>query len=152
METRAGTAGYTFPFALVLLAAAAAGGMRLEWSGAYDLRRDREEELLFRGRAYMRAIGAFYTENSRYPRELGELGGESEPAKPRYIRERYKDPLTGRDFAPVLTEEGGISGVVSASGAAPLRKVDFDKELTGFENAAAYSDWKFIWRQQPGGS
>jgi hypothetical protein len=152
MRKRAGTAGYTFPFVLVLLAAAAAGGVRLEWSAAYDMRRDREEELLFRGRAYMRAIGAFYAQNSRYPRTLAELGGEKEPGKPRYIRQPYKDPMTGLDFALLLTEEGGISGVVSASNAAPLRKTDFDRELLGFENARGYSDWKFVWRQQRDGS
>ncbi len=149
-EKRAGAAGYTFPFVLVILAAMAAGGLRLEMSADYSLRRDREEELLFRGRAYMRAIGAFYAENQRYPRSLGELGGEEEPAKPRYIRQRYKDPFTGRDFVPVQSEEGSITGVVSASGRAPLRKADFEKDLLGFDKAQTYREWKFEWRQQEG--
>jgi hypothetical protein len=146
----AGAAGYTFPLVLIILAGMAAGGVRLEISAGYGLRRDREEELLFRGRAYMRAIGAFYAQNKRYPRSLDELGGEEEPSKPRYIRQRYKDPMTGRDFLPLQTEDGEITGVISAGGGAPLRKADFDKDFIGFGKAQSYREWKFEWRQQQG--
>ncbi len=139
----AGSLGYTFPLMLIIVAAMALGATRLELAQSYRLKRDKEEELLFRGQAYMRAIKAYYSQNNRYPRELKDLANDRDSSKPRFIRQLYSDPMTGRDFKPILGSEHAIMGVVSASKDAPFRKVDFDKELEGFEKAKTYGDWKF---------
>jgi hypothetical protein len=119
------------------------GAMRLDVSQSYRLKRDQEAELLFRGLAYKRAIKAFYSRNSHYPRHLKELADDRDSSKPRFMRQLYKDPVTGGDFKLILGSEGAIMGVVSASKDVPFKKVDFDKELGGFGNAKTYADWKF---------
>ena len=139
----AGSAGYTFPLMLIIVAAMAFGAMRLDLAQSYRLKRDKETELLFRGLAYKRAIKAFYSKNSRYPRQLNELADDRDSSKPRFIRQLYKDPVTGGDFKLILGSEGAIMGVVSASRDAPFKTVDFDKELKDFGNAKTYADWKF---------
>jgi type II secretory pathway pseudopilin PulG len=142
-ERSTGSPGYTFPLMLVILAAMAFGASRLELAESYRLRRDKEEELLFRGQAYMQAIKAYHQQNQQYPRRLGDLAGD-QPGKGHHIRQLYKDPMTGRDFKPILKPDGTIIGVVSASRDAPFRKVDFEKELKAFEKAKSYADWKFL--------
>jgi hypothetical protein len=52
----------------------------------------------------------------------------------------YPDPITGGEFAP----DGGILGVHSLSAAAPVKTSGFKPRDAGFENAARYSDWKFV--------
>ncbi len=59
------------------------------------IRRDREEELQHRGTAYMRAIQHFYKKNGRYPARIEDL---EKTNNIRFLRKRYKDPITGKDF------------------------------------------------------
>src|SRR5262249_41911762 len=62
---------------------------------AFEIKRDREEELVHRGVEYSRAIQRFVKANRRYPlnpEDLQSVGGV------RYIRKLYRDPITGGDF------------------------------------------------------
>lgn len=52
-------------------------------------KRDREKELLFRGKQYSRAIGIFQRRYGRYPNTLKELLENN----PRSIRQLWKDPM-----------------------------------------------------------
>ncbi len=139
----AGSPGYTFPIMLVIVSAMALGASRLELAANYRLKRDKEEELLFRGRAYMKAIQAFYAKNRRYPNSLEELAGGGQSAKRRFIRQLYKDPMTRGDFKLIRSSGGAITGVVSSSMDVPFRKADFEKELEVFDKAKTYTDWRF---------
>ncbi|ADP71057.1 hypothetical protein Rvan_1815 [Rhodomicrobium vannielii ATCC 17100] len=143
-----GSPGYTFPLMLVIITALAYGASRIEVAASYRLKRDKEDELLFRGLAYMKAIDAFHTRNGKYPRRLAELAGSGAGASG-FIRQLYKDPVTGKDFDLIRTSEGEITGVVSSSAASPFRKVDFEKGLRGFELAKTYAEWRFTARTQP---
>lgn len=92
---------------------------------AFSLRRDREQELIHRGVQYTRAIRTFMTKTGRYPNSLDEL------VKTRYLRRRYKDPLTNKDFRVLSVYEvmrmiGGGSapaGVSAAGGTAAFSPV-----------------------------
>jgi hypothetical protein len=143
-ERPAGSPGYTFPLMLIIVAAMAFGAARLDLAQSYRLKRDKEAELLFRGLAYKRAIKAYYSKNGRYPRQLKELADDRDSSKPRFMRQLYKDPITGGDFKLILGSEGAIIGVVSASRDVPFKTVDFDKELEDFGDAKTYADWKFV--------
>jgi hypothetical protein len=145
-RTSSPQAGYTFPLMLVILVAIAFGAGQLERSQAYRLRHSNEEELLFRGLAYLKALKAFESASAaekRFPKKLEELLSDSRMQGRRYIRQLYKDPMTRRDFDLILTPEGTISGVVSWSRGVPFRTVDFDKELHEFDQAETYRDWRF---------
>jgi len=94
--------------------------------------RDREEELMHRGTAYMRAIQHYYKKFGRYPNRVEDLESTNNL---RFLRRRYTDPInrdpkTGkeRDFkfmhqqdltlnsAPVLGQMPGQSGSGSQGG------------------------------------
>lgn len=55
-----------------------------------QIKRDREEELIHRGKAYARAIKLFYKRFGRYPVSLNELVNTQNI---HFIRQLYKDPL-----------------------------------------------------------
>jgi len=55
-----------------------------------QVRRDREEEMVHRGTAYMRAIQHFYKKFGRYPNTVEELQNTNNL---HFIRKRYTDPL-----------------------------------------------------------
>ncbi len=56
-----------------------------------EIKRDREEELIHRGKAYTRAIKLFYKRFGRYPLSLNELQNTQNI---KFIRQLYKDPMS----------------------------------------------------------
>ncbi len=62
------------------------------------MKRDREQELIFRGRQYARAIAIFQRRYGRYPNDLKELYEN----RPRAIRKPWKDPLCDCAFHALI--------------------------------------------------
>lgn len=60
-----------------------------------ELRREREQELIHRGAQYQRAIRNYYRKFGAYPTSLEQLEDTNHL---RFLRKRYKDPMTGGDF------------------------------------------------------
>jgi type II secretory pathway pseudopilin PulG len=75
---------------LMVIAAAAVAP-----SIADQIRRDRENELIRRGMQYRRAIRQFTKKTGRFPMKLEDL---EDTNGVRYLRKRYKDPVTGKEF------------------------------------------------------
>jgi hypothetical protein len=131
---------------LVILASLAFLAGRLELSSSYRLKRDNEEELLFRGLAYVSALSQFRSAKSnggRFPRTLSQLYGDPSIGGSRFIRQLYRDPVTGGDFKAIRAADGAIIGVASASKGIPFRKTGFREDLKAFEKAETYADWEF---------
>jgi len=84
---------------------------------AFQMKRDREEELIHRGVQYSRAIKHFYKKFNRYPARLEELENTQNF---RFLRKRYKDPLTGKDFKLLHMGEVQISFGPGITGATPV--------------------------------
>jgi type II secretory pathway pseudopilin PulG len=85
-----GQAGYNLVMlavAITILNIAVAVTLPL-WSTA--IRREKEEELIFRGFQYAEAIRVFHQRYQRYPNKIEELM----EVKPRCIRQLWKDPMT----------------------------------------------------------
>lgn len=61
---------------------------------AKDLRRDREVETVNRGKQYIRAIQLYYKKFGTYPGSIAQL---EKVNNIRYLRQRYLDPMTGKD-------------------------------------------------------
>lgn len=80
---------------------------------AFQVKRDREEELIHRGVQYSRAMKHFVKKFGRYPTRIEELENTNQV---RFLRRRYKDPMTGKDFKILrmgdvqLAFGGGIAG------------------------------------------
>jgi type II secretory pathway pseudopilin PulG len=64
-------------------------------SVTFDIKRDREEEMIHRGVQYTRAVRAYYKKFGRYPVKIEDLENTNQM---RFLRKRYKDPITGQDF------------------------------------------------------
>lgn len=94
--------------ALMIIAAAA-----IVPTITFEIKRDREEEMIHRGVQYSRAIRAYYKKFGRYPTKLEDLESSNNM---RFLRKRYKDPITGKDFKLLhfgdvkLTFTGGVVG------------------------------------------
>jgi type II secretory pathway pseudopilin PulG len=61
---------------------------------AADIQRDREDELIHRGKQYTRAIKLYYKKFGRYPSSIDQLENTNNI---RFLRKRYVDPMTGKD-------------------------------------------------------
>lgn len=59
----------------------------------FEIKRDREEEMIHRGVQYSRAIRAYYKKFGRYPTKIEDLESSNNM---RFLRKRYKDPLNCR--------------------------------------------------------
>ena len=75
------------------------------------MRREREEELLFRGKQYARAIALFRRRYGRFPNSLKEMYEN----RPRVIRKLWKDPMCDCDGWKLLIQ--GQAGCIPFSDA-----------------------------------
>ncbi|MDQ6894346.1 MAG: type II secretion system GspH family protein [Acidobacteriota bacterium] len=153
---------------LILTITIAAVGPALGMIG----RREREQELMFRGKQYARAIGLFQRRYGRYPNTLKELYENN----PRTIRKLWKDPicncsdwylliLNSPDANPVLGGAGapappaggprpsptptpppaGAFGAPQAAGPIVGVRSRVHKEaLTAWRGQTYYDQWRFI--------
>jgi type II secretory pathway pseudopilin PulG len=108
---------------------------------AFQIKRDREEEMVHRGVQYARAIRSYYKKFGRYPTKIEDLESANNL---RFLRKRYKDPITGQDFKLLhygeakltlsnLLGGGGIPGANPIGGASGLNST------SGFGSAGGLS-------------
>ena len=151
MKRGARQSGFTY---LTVLFVVAFMGLGMAMAGKVyrtTVLREREAQLLWVGNQYRLAIEAYAKRGGGlYPRSLDDLLKDPrDPGVRRYLRSRYPDPVTGSDeWGIVKAADGGIMGVYSVSEAAPLKTAGFRALDAAFEDAARYSDWKFVY--QPG--
>jgi type II secretory pathway pseudopilin PulG len=102
-----GQAGYVLLtlllFVTLVIIAAAAVAPKI----AFSIHRDREQELIHRGVQYTRAIRAFSRKFGRYPNTIDELQNINGQ---RFLRKRYKDPITGQEFKLLHLTDVQFSG------------------------------------------
>jgi type II secretory pathway pseudopilin PulG len=118
------------------------------------VQRSREQELLWRGDQYRKAIASYYQvahggPQGTYPRSLEVL--ERDPRflqRVRHIRRFFKDPITGTDFVLIRDASGAIIGVRSSSNLEPFKKDGFPYEYAQFANRKHYSEWEFIFKPE----
>lgn len=113
--------------------------------------RAKEEELLWRGNQYRKAIGAYYTAwhagmHAVFPQTLEQLTRDPRMlGTVRYIRRLYLDPITGKSWIPIKDSTGRIRGVHSSSQLEPYKKGNFSKEDEDFAGKKTYAEWQFIY-------
>lgn len=101
---------------LLIIAVMAIMAATLVTSIKFDIKRDREEEMIHRGVQYSRAIRAYYKKFGRYPATLENLENTNQQ---RFLRKRYKDPLTGKDFRLLHFGEAKMSMSAMGGGVIP---------------------------------
>jgi type II secretory pathway pseudopilin PulG len=112
--------GYILLLMMLFIALLAIAATAIAPSITFQIQRDREEELIHRGVQYSRAIRRYVKKVGRYPTRLEDLENTNSI---RFLRRRYKDPLTGQDFKLLhlgevqMTFGPGIAGANPAAGA-----------------------------------
>lgn len=169
--------GFTYIAALVLVVIMGImmGAASRSWTMV--MKREREKELLFRGKQIVEAIARWH--NPPVP-----AGGPRPPARPlndlkdlltdpnsltktHYLRRdpatSYNDPITGKEWEVIKVGGRGIVGVKSTSEDTPIKQAGFLEMfypldpakdaylivmLKNFEGKTKYGDWQFVWSQQ----
>lgn len=112
------------------------------------LQREREEELLFRGEQYRRAMAGYFAVGGGHPRRLEDLLKDTRtPLPTRHLRRLYADPMTGGPWQLVRDSAGNILGVRSDSALRPFKSVGFPEGYEGFDQAESYRDWEFVFQR-----
>ena len=141
--------GFTYLGMLILVAVIGVGLLATTEVWHTVQRREKEQELLFIGDQFRRAIGLYYEHSPggvrRYPTSLEDLLKDPRyPSTQRYLRKIYRDPVSGgTDWGVVTKPEGGIWGVYSLSEQEPLKQANFPGEYVDFAGKEKYSDWVF---------
>lgn len=150
-----GNGGFTYLSALIIvvISGIALTGASEYWSTI--AKREREEELMFRGDRIRKAIASYYDRAPAgrahtYPPALKDLLKDPRSMKTvRHLRKLYRDPMAGDGtWGLVLAEGGGVKGVFSKSEKKPLKAGGFPAEYQVFEKAKTYADWKFTYNPQ----
>ena len=106
----------------------------------FEIKRDREEEMIHRGVQYSRAIRAYYKKFGRYPTKIEDLENTNNL---RFLRKRYKDPLNCKNsqcadfkllhFGEVQMSLSGMGGG-TIPGANPIGNGGLNGGPGGFRN------------------
>ncbi len=138
--------GFTYVGLLLLLAIMALWLLVVSQLYQTMQKREKEEELLFVGDQYRRALAAYFASSAGYPKSLDDLLKDPRyPAVRRYLRQLYPDPITGKpDWGLVKGPDGAITGVYSLSEAEPIKKTGFRMVDAAFEGKTKYSEWVFL--------
>jgi len=109
------SAGFTLVGVVVAIAVLTILIAAVAPSIATIVQRDKEIELIFRGKQYARAILAFQRRFGRYPNSLKEL----EEIKPRSIRQLWKEPMCNCDEGWEVIIAGTPEAMPMSSGPLP---------------------------------
>ena len=111
--------GYILLTLMLFVAVLAIGAMAWIEKVDFQIKRDREQELIHRGVQYSRAVRRYFKKFGRYPTRIEELENTNNL---RFLRKRYKDPITGKDFKPLRMTDvrmtfnsGGVNGLTPVS-------------------------------------
>src|ERR1700689_4937119 len=115
-HSRRADSGYVLLTLVLIMATMAIVAAVIVPSITFEIKRDREEEMIHRGVQYSRAIRAYYKKLGHYPTKLEDLEDTNHV---RYLRKRYKDPLSCKngkcaDFK--LLHFGDVQMTLSAMG------------------------------------
>jgi hypothetical protein len=92
---RDGESGFVLLFvvflAAVMLIGMSAGALRLNTAG----RRAKEDETVWRGEQYVRAVRLYYRKYGRFPRSVDDFS--KNPGNVHFLRKTYTDPMNSKD-------------------------------------------------------
>lgn len=176
-----GNRGYAMAALLVAMSVMAVLMSALMPAWSHLAKREKEEELLFRGRQYARAIGLFQRKFANTPAPSIDLLVEQ-----RFLRKKYKDPITNDDFQPIyanqqaLAQGPGASQVAQRPGESATTRLSTpaqqqqasgatagqggiigvtskskDESIKLFNGRSRYNEWAFVFvqtTQRPGQS
>ena len=146
------TRGYTYAAVLLAVAAIGAGLAAAGEVWRHVAQREKEQELLFIGNQFRRAIASYYERTpgpaKRYPAKLEDLLQDPRfPGTQRHLRKIYADPISGKPaWGLIAAPDGGIMGIHSLSEARTIKSASFLPRDRSFEGTSRYSEWRFSYQ------
>lgn len=151
-EKRAGSgldaAGFTMVVLLVVMAIMAVGAAALLPTWRQQMIREQEEELIFRGNQYARALVLYARKNNNLlPANIDVLYDG------KYLRKKYKDPITGEDFGmmgpgqPPGSQGRGATGAGRGTTTGSGRGTQIIGSIQGFYSTSTDTSIK-VYQQQ----
>jgi type II secretory pathway pseudopilin PulG len=140
LAARGSPRGVIYPVLLVgiLVIGVATAGVAELWST--QVRREKEEELLFRLGEFRRAIIGYQADHNQLPKTLKDLlEDRTQLQRRRYLRRIYPDPFTGKadwKLDLVVDRTGIVSGIQDVHSQAPGKPL---KVIAGKQDS--YRDW-----------
>jgi len=136
IKRRQGERGYIMMMLLLIIALMTIFAAAILPEITFEIKRDREEEMIHRGVQYSRAIRAYYKKFGRYPAKIEDLENTNQL---RFLRKRYKDPLTNKDFRLLHFGEAKLSlnGMGMIAGASPIGSTGPVTGAPGFSQSPA---------------
>lgn len=148
-KSRSGTRGFGLIALLIAVAIVGLASVATATVSSLARRREAEDQLLYVGDQYRRAIQAYVESTpagqTPYPQQLEDLLKDPRyPGVRRYLRSLYVDPMTGRnDWVTIPAPTGGVMGLHSASDRTPIKIEQFNAPYQAFAHRATYVDWTF---------
>ena len=150
--------GFTYLVLLFMIAlgGAALGGIGAQWQAATQ--REREAELLFRGRQIAQALGRYAAATPpgqpTAPLSLDELLEDRRSQPPRHhLRRLYADPFTGLpDWQAITDAQGRILGLHSRATQRAWRRHELPiahQATAPTKTAPTVADWRFMTEAGP---
>ena len=103
-----GDRGFALAAVICILTAAAILTAMMVPLRVMQSRREIEKELIFRGEEYVRAIQKYQRKYGVYPSTIDDLVSRDGL---RFVRQKYKDPITGEDFRVIsVNADGSLTG------------------------------------------
>ena len=139
---RAKDEGFAIMFVLFLMALVIVGSSVAVLDTLTEGRREREAEMIWRGKQYQRAIGMYYRKFGRFPTSLDDLVKEQD-GEIRFLREAYKNPMNNVDGSwrfIYVTPAGQLIGSVQYVSLQQMAFLDQQRQMglaTGAAAAAA---------------
>lgn len=143
--------GFTYLAVLFMVAimGAVLGATAVVWRTMNQ--RDKEQELLFIGHEFRRAIGQYYERTpgkaKQFPKKLEDLlEDKRQTTLTRHLRKLYVDPFSAsKEWGLVQGPKDTITGVYSLSRLMPVKSGNFAEEDEDFEGASSIAGWKFVY-------
>jgi hypothetical protein len=79
-----------------------------------ERQREKEEEMIWRGKQYVRAIKMYYRKTGRFPTKLDDLI-KQQVGGVRYLRQKYKDPMNKEDGTWRLIYVGPMGQLIGST-------------------------------------
>jgi len=140
--------GFTYIGLLLFIAITGVGLSLAGISWQYEVRTEKEKQLLFVGTEFRNAINSYYASTPDaakvYPLSLNDLLIDKRtPNVKRHLRKIYLDPMTGKADWGLVTQQGRIIGIYSCSKLQPYKQGGFNAAEVKFTGSTSYKDWIF---------
>jgi hypothetical protein len=140
--------GFTYIGLLLFIAITGVGLSVAGMSWQYQVRAEKEKQLLFVGAEFRNAINSYYASTPDaakvYPASLNDLLLDKRmPNIKRHLRKIYLDPMTGKADWGAVIQQGRIVGIYSHSNLAPYKQKGFNVVDAKLAGAKSYRDWIF---------